>query len=254
MYKADPTEVFQCILFQVALHSSGVFCASILFWHSKCIILYHSFSVIKASIFPCWKAHTTSATVVAFIKVQCWNSICTVWDCLGSSKFRTVCKEKKNPLPPCDCSYFLLYQGESLPFLLSKSKNPTATGSTRACKTADLEILQFTHQNHTFKSRKNSNYFVWMASEFSVWTFSFKLLWNLRKELMQLVGMLFENTFRCQTILAEFEWNKFKFDGVSCGALQKILTTFTLYKCKLLFQSISLHHTAPVALTELSVL
>lgn len=71
---------------------------------------------------------------------------------------------------------------------------------------------------------------------------------------MQLVGILFENALMCQIILAEFERNKFKFDGVSCGALQKILTTFTLYKCKLLFQSILLSCTAPVAITVLSVL
>lgn len=71
---------------------------------------------------------------------------------------------------------------------------------------------------------------------------------------MQLVGILFENTFMCQTIWAEFEWNEFKCDGVSCGVLQKILTTFTLYKCKLLFQSILLHCIAPVAIAVLSEL
>lgn len=48
---------------------------------------------------------------------------------------------------------------------------------------------------------------------------------------MQLVGILFENTFMCQTIGAEFEWNEFKCDGVPCGVLKKILNTFTLYKC-----------------------
>lgn len=71
---------------------------------------------------------------------------------------------------------------------------------------------------------------------------------------MQLVGILFENTFMRQIIWAEFEWNKFKCDDVSYGVLQKILTTFTLYKCKLLFQSILLYCIAPVAVAVLSIL
>lgn len=45
---------------------------------------------------------------------------------------------------------------------------------------------------------------------------------------MQLVGILFENTFMCQIVWVEFDWNKFKCDDVSYGFLQKILTIFTL--------------------------
>ena len=53
--KADPTEVFHCLLFQVGIpqHGSHVYCASTLFYYSKCIILYHpSYCLSKRSIFP----------------------------------------------------------------------------------------------------------------------------------------------------------------------------------------------------------
>lgn len=95
-----------------------------------------------------------------------------------------------------------------------------------------------------------------MGLEFSVWTLSLKILWNFSQKRSDTItgNIIWKMNLCVKSYLAEFEWDKFKSDGVSCGALQKILTTFMLYKCKLLFQSILLYCAAPVATTVLSVL
>lgn len=75
MCKADPTELFHCILFQVGMFRSiavmftvqGLYftTASVLFSIAPLLFCH------KGQYFPHWKSHTTSVIVVAFIKVQC---------------------------------------------------------------------------------------------------------------------------------------------------------------------------------------